>query len=77
MVLTDHEHFLLNLVKIGEGEQGLLLPDRRYREDRTLQMLCNAGLVERHPEPLGFHRYQVTAAGELQLRKMAQQKMWK
>jgi hypothetical protein len=77
MILTDHEHFLLNLLKIGEGEKGLILPDKRYTQDATLQMLCNVGLVQRHPEPFGFHRYKVTVNGELQLRKITQQRMWK
>ena len=77
MILTDHEHFLLNLLKIGEGETGLILPDKRYAQDGTLQMLCATGMVQRHPEPLGFHRYKVTTEGKLQLRKIAQEKMWK
>jgi hypothetical protein len=77
MVLTDHEHFLLNLLKIGEGDGGLLLPDRRYDNDGALQVLCTTGLVQRSPEPCGFHRYTVTAEGNFQLRKLAEVKRWR
>lgn len=76
MMVSDQEHFMLNLVKIGEGVKGLLLPDRRFDDSGTLRWLCAEGWVARDPETLGFHRYKVTADGDLQLRRIAYWNTW-